>query len=154
MKDICREHAISDATFYNRKSKYGGMEASDVKRMKELEEENARLKKMYANLAMDNEILRDLFTKKRLGPATKRQLSEEIVLERKIPVSRACKLLSLPRSQFYYRSSKDDAEVIDALQDLAFKHPTYGFRKLFAYIRRSGKTWNQKRCTECTSCLN
>ena len=40
------------------------MEASDVKRMKELEEENARLKKMYANLAMDNEILKDLFTKK------------------------------------------------------------------------------------------
>ena len=64
VKDICREHSISDATFYNWKSKYGGMEASDVKRMKDLEEENARLKKMYANLAMDNEILRDLFTKK------------------------------------------------------------------------------------------
>ena len=63
-KEICREHGISAATFYNWKSKYGGMEASDVKRMKELEEENARLKKMYANLAMDNEILRDLFTKK------------------------------------------------------------------------------------------
>lgn len=44
VKDICREHAISDATFYNWKSKYGGMEASDVKRLKELEEENARLK--------------------------------------------------------------------------------------------------------------
>src|SRR5206468_10142834 len=64
VKDICREHGISDATFYNWKSKYGGMEASDVKRMKDLEEENARLKKMYANLAMDNDILRDLFTKK------------------------------------------------------------------------------------------
>jgi putative transposase len=64
VKDICREHSISEATFYNWKSKYGGMEASDVKRMKDLEEENARLKKMYANLAMDNEILRDLFTKK------------------------------------------------------------------------------------------
>ena len=63
-KEICREHGISDATFYNWKSKYGGMEASDVKRMKELEEENARLKRMYANLAMDNEILKDLFTKK------------------------------------------------------------------------------------------
>ena len=61
---ICREHGISDATFYNWKSKYGGMEASDVKRMKDLEEENARLKRMYANLAMDNEILRDLFIKK------------------------------------------------------------------------------------------
>ena len=64
VKDICREHSISDATFYNWKSKYGGMEASDVKRMKDLEEENSRLKRMYANIAMDNEILRDLFTKK------------------------------------------------------------------------------------------
>lgn len=63
-KEICREHGISGATFYNWKSKYGGMEASDVKRIKDLEEENARLKRMYANLAMDNEILRDLFTKK------------------------------------------------------------------------------------------
>ena len=63
-KELCRELGISEATFYNWKSKYGGMEVSDVKRMKELEEENARLKRMYADLAMDNEILRDLFTKK------------------------------------------------------------------------------------------
>ena len=63
-KELCRELGISEATFYNWKSKYGGMEASEVKRIKELEEENARLKRMYANLAMDNEILRDLFTKK------------------------------------------------------------------------------------------
>jgi len=60
-------------------------------------------------------------------------------------VSRACKIVSLPRSQFYYSSVKDDQEVIDALQDLAFKHPTYGFRKLFAYIRRLGKSWNHKK---------
>ena len=64
VRDICREHGISDATFYNWKSKYGGMEASDVKRLKDLEEENARLKKMYADQAMDNQILRELFTKK------------------------------------------------------------------------------------------
>jgi putative transposase len=64
VKEICREHGISEATFYNWKSKYGGMEASDVKRMKDLEEENSRLKRMYANLAMDNEIMRDFFAKK------------------------------------------------------------------------------------------
>jgi putative transposase len=63
-KELCREHGISAGTFYNWKSKYGGMEISDVKRMKELEEENAKLKRMYANLALDNEILKDLFTKK------------------------------------------------------------------------------------------
>lgn len=60
-------------------------------------------------------------------------------------MSRACKLVSLPRSQFYYNPVKDDAEVIQALQDLAFAHPSYGFRKLFAYIRRSGKAWNHKK---------
>ena len=64
VKDICREHGLSEATFYNWKSKYGGMEASDVRRLKELEEENNRLKKMYADLALDNRILKDLFTKK------------------------------------------------------------------------------------------
>jgi putative transposase len=83
--------------------------------------------------------------KKRLGPATKRQLTQELVDEKRVPVSRACKLMSLTRSQFYYRSKKDDKDVIEALQELAFKHPSYGFRKLFAYLRRSGKVWNHKR---------
>ena len=62
-----------------------------------------------------------------------------------VPVSRACKLIAIPRSQFYYESKKDDSEVIEALQELAFKHPTYGFRKLFAYLRRGGNLWNHKR---------
>lgn len=62
--EVCREYGISQATFYNWKSQYGGMEASDVKRLKELEEENTRLKKMYAEVSMDNRILKDLFVKK------------------------------------------------------------------------------------------
>lgn len=48
VKEVCREYGISDATYYNWKSKYGDMEASGVKRLKELEEENRRLKQMYA----------------------------------------------------------------------------------------------------------
>lgn len=80
-----------------------------------------------------------------MGPATKKHLAEELVREQSIPVSRACKLVSFPRSQFYYNSKKDDSAVIEALQDLAFKHPSYGFRKLFAYLRRAGKQWNHKR---------
>jgi putative transposase len=70
---------------------------------------------------------------------------EEVVSERAIPVSRACQLVSLPRSQFYYTSKKDDSALIDVLQELAFQHPSYGFRKLFAYIRRAGQTWNHKK---------
>jgi putative transposase len=64
VKDICRELGISDATFYNWKAKYGGMEASDVKRMKELEAENAQLKSMYAEASMDIRALKNLIEKK------------------------------------------------------------------------------------------
>lgn len=62
--DICREHGISDATFYNWKAKYGGLEVSDVKRLKELEAENFKLKKMFAELSMENYALKDLISKK------------------------------------------------------------------------------------------
>jgi len=63
-KEICRQHGISEATFYNWKSRYGGMEASDVKRLKDLEEENSQLKKMFADLSLDNQILKEIFAKK------------------------------------------------------------------------------------------
>jgi putative transposase len=62
--DICRDCGISDATFYNWKAKYGGMTVSDVKRMKELVEENTRLKKMFADTSMENYALKDLIAKK------------------------------------------------------------------------------------------
>jgi putative transposase len=62
--DICRKHGISDATFYNWKNKYSGMTINELKRLKELEYENARLKKMYANLSLENDALRDIVTKK------------------------------------------------------------------------------------------
>ena len=64
VKDICCEIGISEATFYNWKAKYGGMEASDVKRMKELEAENAQLKSMYAEASMENRALKNLIEKK------------------------------------------------------------------------------------------
>ena len=63
VKDICRKHGISDATYYNWKSKYGGMEASDLKRLKELEREHSKLKRMYADLAQENRSMKDLIEK-------------------------------------------------------------------------------------------
>jgi putative transposase len=55
--EVARKHGISAATFYRWRSKYGGMEVSDLQRMRELEQENARLKRMYADLSLDNSIL-------------------------------------------------------------------------------------------------
>lgn len=62
--DVCRAHGISQPTFYNWKSKYGGLEVSELRRIKELESEHAKLKRMYAELAMDNHALKELIEKK------------------------------------------------------------------------------------------
>lgn len=64
IKDLCRQAGISPATYYLWKSKYGGMEASDLRRVKELEAENSRLKRLYAELALDNASMKDLIAKK------------------------------------------------------------------------------------------
>ena len=60
VKVLCRELGISDATFYKWRSKYGGMDASDLKRLRELEDENRRLKQMYADLSLDHQIMKDI----------------------------------------------------------------------------------------------
>lgn len=62
--EICREHGISAATFYKWRSRYGGMDASLLKRVKELEVENARLKKMYAESQMETAVIKEALTKK------------------------------------------------------------------------------------------
>jgi putative transposase len=61
--EVCRRHGISDATFYKWKAKYGGMEASDAKRLRSLEDENRRLKKLLAESMLDNAALKDILGK-------------------------------------------------------------------------------------------
>jgi putative transposase len=64
VKEICRELGISDATFYNWKAKFEGMEASDVTRLRELEKENAELKKMFAEMSLENRAMKNFIEKK------------------------------------------------------------------------------------------
>ena len=67
VKDLCREHGISPATYYKWKSKYGGLGASELKRIKELEAENAELKRMYADTNLERDALKKLLQKKLKG---------------------------------------------------------------------------------------
>jgi putative transposase len=62
--EICRKHGISDATFYKWKAKYAGLEVSDLRKMKALEEENSKLKQIVADLSLDNRALKDVLSKK------------------------------------------------------------------------------------------
>ena len=63
VSEICQEYGVSTASFYQRRSKYGGMEASDVKRLKELQSENEKLKRMYAEMALENRAIKELLGK-------------------------------------------------------------------------------------------
>ena len=64
LEDLIRQHGFSRASFYKWKAKYSGMDVSELKRLKELEEENRRLKQMYANLSLEHEVLKDIIEKK------------------------------------------------------------------------------------------
>lgn len=63
VKEVCRKHGISSACYYQWKSKYGGLGASELKRLKELEAENAKLKRLYADMALENSAMKDLIEK-------------------------------------------------------------------------------------------
>jgi putative transposase len=62
--DVCRKHGVSEATFYKWKAKYGGMDVSEARRLKALEDENARLKKLLAEAMLDNAVLKEISSKK------------------------------------------------------------------------------------------
>ena len=64
IKDLCRKYGISSATYYNWKAKYGGLDASELKRIKELEHELTQMKRMYADLALENRAMKDLIDRK------------------------------------------------------------------------------------------
>ena len=64
VKEVCRRHGVSPATFYKWKSRYGGLEPSDLKRVKDLEQENSKLKQLYAETALENRALKDLIHRK------------------------------------------------------------------------------------------
>ena len=64
VSELCREHGMSNASFYKWRSKYGGMDASMISQMKSIEDENRRLKRMYADLSMQNDLLKEVLGKK------------------------------------------------------------------------------------------
>ena len=99
VKDLCRKHGISDATYYNWKSKYGGMEASDLKRMKELEGELSQYKRMYAELARESDAMRNLIEKTALRPSAKRKAAEFLTREG-LSIAASCRCVGLSRSNW------------------------------------------------------
>ncbi|MGP2416572.1 IS3 family transposase [Pantoea ananatis] len=146
VRDVCREAGISEASYYNWKAKFGGMEASDIKKMKDLEDENRQLKQMFADLSLECRALKDVIEKKPLKPAIKRELVNYLTAEFAMSLRQACRTLSLSRTVFRYQpDTRRDEPVIMALTLAAERYPRYGFKKLFQVLRMQGNAWNHKR---------
>lgn len=140
VKEICRRHGISDVTYYNWKSRYGGMSASELKRLKELESELSQYKKMYAELARENYALKELI-EKILGPSDRREAARYLVARHGLSKTRACAAVRLSRSSWYRpgRSRESaDRDVIEALNAVVEKHLRWGFWMCYDRLRLQG----------------
>jgi putative transposase len=144
--DVCRKHGVSSATFYKWKSKYGGLEVSDARRLKILEDENRKLKNLLAEAMLDNAMLKDLNAKKMVTPAVKRQAVVHLCQAYEVSQRRACQVISTDRASMRYRSARpDDAALRARLCELAAVRRRFAYRRLLVLLRREGTRVNHKK---------
>ncbi|WP_404470947.1 IS3 family transposase [Bradyrhizobium ottawaense] len=138
--DLARRHGISEATIYNWKAKFGGMDVSEAKRLRALEEENGKLKQLLAEQMLDAAALRELLFKKMVGPAAKRAAVAHLQAVMSLSERRACSIVGADRKMVRYRSSRPpDAALRGRLRDLANERRRFGYRRLFVLLRREGE---------------
>nr|WP_218132178.1 IS3 family transposase [Roseicitreum antarcticum] len=144
--DLCRRHGMSSATFYAWKAKYGGMDVSDARRLKALEDENAKLKRLYADAMLDNAGLKDLLSKKVVAPAARREAVTHLMASLEVSERRACAMIDADRSSVRYRSRRPDDHGLRArLRELADQRRRFGYRRLHVLLRQEGYAMNRKK---------
>ncbi|MFO0831252.1 MAG: IS3 family transposase [Phycisphaerales bacterium] len=145
--DICRQMGVSEPTFYRWKKKYSGMGVSEVRRLKQLEEENLKLKRLVANLALDNAILKEAANGKLLSPARRRAAVEHVQQELGVSERRACRVLGQARAVQRHapRVRDDEDRLTGRIIQLAAVYGRYGTPRITAMLRREGLHVNHKR---------
>jgi putative transposase len=145
---VCRHLEVSQPTYHRWRAQYGGMKADDVKRLKELEHENTRLKRIVADQALDIAALKGRCGGKILSPARRRRAVVMVQEAHGFSERRACKLLGQSRStQRRQPPAVPDLEqrIRARLRELARQRPRYGHRRMTALLRREGFCANHKR---------
>ena len=112
--DICRKAGISQATYFNWKKKYDGLQPPEMRRLKQLEDENAKLKKIVADLSLDREMLQDVIRRKTVRPARKRELATAVCDDWGVSIRRACSVLEFDRSTYHYKSRRREQAGLEA----------------------------------------
>ena len=142
-----RSIGVTEVTYYRWRKEYGSLKSDQVKRMKDLETENQRLRRAIADLTLDKLILQEASPGKLLSPARRRACVEHIMLTMDVSERRACRALGQHRStQRKVPRGRDDEEALTAdLVALAEKYGRYGYRKISALLKAAGWFVNDKR---------
>ncbi|MDX5370703.1 MAG: IS3 family transposase [Alphaproteobacteria bacterium] len=138
--DLCRKHGMSEGTFYAWKAKYSGMSVSEAKRLKALEDENAKLKKLLAEQMLDMAAMKELLSKKLVTPVAKREAVAHLKAHLGLSERRACQIAGADRKMVRYQSQRaPDTALRGRLRDLANERRRFGYRRLFVLLRREGE---------------
>ncbi|MEP6671432.1 MAG: IS3 family transposase [Chthoniobacter sp.] len=147
VEEVCKKLEVSPPTYHRWRQEYGGAKEETVKRLKELEKENGRLKKLVADLSLDKAILKEIAGGKMVGPARKREAVQHVEQVLNVSERRACGVTAQPRATQRYRGRRrdKDARLIAELRRISAAHPRAGYRRATALLRRAGLEINAKR---------
>ncbi|MDR5726292.1 MAG: IS3 family transposase [Terriglobia bacterium] len=145
--DAVRAIGVTEVTYYRWRNEYGGLKGDQVKRLKELEAENTRLRRAISDLTLDKLILQEAAPGKLLSPARRRACVDHVVAELGVPQRRACRALGQHRStQRRLPTTPDDEVALRAdIIELARQYGRYGYRRVTALLRAAGWSVNKKR---------
>jgi putative transposase len=144
--DVCRRLGVTEKTYYRWKQKFGGMEVNEAKRLRALEDENAKLKKLLADQLLQTEALRAVIAKKMVSLTAKRRVVRYLMQAFGQGERWACRAVGVARASHRYTSQRvDPPELVAALLKLAKDKPRLGYQFLTRHLVRSGFKVNKKR---------
>ncbi len=144
--EICRKMGIAEATFYRWKKVYAGMGVSEIRRLKQLEDENGKLKRLVADLTLDKSMLQEALRKKVVKPVRRREVVRHYQEVFEVSERRACRAMGFGRASHRYQSRRDpEVELRMRLKELAESRVRYGYRRLHILQQREGWHVNHKR---------
>jgi putative transposase len=139
VEEVCRKMGISEATFYVWKKRYGGILPSEVRRLRQLEEENLKLKQIVADLSLDKAMLQAVVAKKALKPSQRREWMPELMQRFGCSQRQALRVVRISASTYLYVPVRKDETVLKArIKEIADTRVHYGYRRVHVMLRREG----------------
>nr|WP_184533944.1 IS3 family transposase [Variovorax sp. Sphag1AA] len=156
IKELCRKGGFSDATFYKWRAKYGGMDVPDAKRLRDLESENAKLKKLLAEAHLDIHALNTAFGVKPLAPQAKRAAITVMIDQCDLSERRACRLVGLSRDSYRNPPESDQAtqDLQASIVEIAHARRRFGYRRIHDLLRPQYPGVNHKKVYRLYSAAN